>query len=107
MIEQGADEAVSGMIRAGRNSLLPSRSASACARRRWSSAGGAADQAEAGEADQAEHEQAVGEIAETVAGEQAQRHQSPEGGVAEALRLARSSGLSSSAKAANIAPARI
>ena len=47
----------------------------------------AADQAEAGERRQAEHEQAVAEIADPVAGEQAQRHQPPEGGIAEALGI--------------------
>src|SRR5204863_4506770 len=48
----------------------------------------AAERAEAGEAREAEDEQAVGEIAEPASGEQAQRHQAPEGGIAEALGVA-------------------
>ena len=79
-------EAVTGMISAGRNRRLPSRSDQPCRAR---GVGGrriaAAERAEAGEAGEAEHEQAVAEIAEPAAGEQAQRHQSPEGGIAEAL----------------------
>ena len=47
----------------------------------------AAEQAEAGERGEAEHEQAVAEVAEPVAGEQAQRDQAPEGGIAEALAV--------------------
>ena len=45
----------------------------------------AADEAEPGEPGQAEHQQPVAEIADRVAAEQAQRHQPPEGGIAEAL----------------------
>ena len=94
------------MISAGRNSLLPSRSDQACA---LLVAGGrrmaAADEAEAGEPGEAEHEQAVAEIADAVAAEQAQRHQPPEGGIAEALGVGAVERADSSAKAANIAPA--
>ena len=47
----------------------------------------AADQLESRQRGEAEHQQAVGDVAEPVPGEQAERDQAPEGGVAEALRV--------------------
>src|SRR5205085_4267956 len=47
----------------------------------------AAEQAEAGEPDQAEHKDAVAEVPDPVPGEEAQRDQRPESGVAEPLAV--------------------
>ena len=80
-----------GMISAGRNSLLPSRSRPALAlfvagRRRVA----AADQSEPGEPDEREDQHAVGEIAEPVAAEKLSAISPQKAALPKRLRFARS-----------------
>jgi len=88
IVDEGADQSRRGNDERGKEQAVaePVRPGGAfgLARRRGRAS---PDQAEAGKSREAEHEQAVDEVGEPGASDQAQRHQAPEGGIANALSI--------------------